>query len=392
MMVSATCNTSLTGGNDYWFTKLSDKLCSFNLNLSQIEAVQAAIHAAECRDSHCVELVWGPPGTGKTKTVSAMLWAFLHMKCRTLTCAPTNVAVVGVCSRLLQLIKYTAEKDKLHGLPSSLGDVLLFGNRERMEIDDELQDVFLDYRVEQLLDCFAPSTGLKCRISSVVSLLEDCSCMYHMFLENSHKEEALTFTNFFRKQFDAVVTPLENCIRNLWIHTNCISSRNATEISSLLNLLEIMHNLLCDEELGDDELKDVLLPDISKLLLAKNIHGLVSPEHGFSTSKQLSEARVESLRLLIILQSSLLLPNTVDSSQIRAYCLRSATLIFCTASSSSMLHHVEMKPLHIVVIDEAAQLKECESVIPLRLNMLNTAILVGDECQLPSTVKSQVYL
>ncbi|KAJ8506154.1 hypothetical protein OPV22_007040 [Ensete ventricosum] len=389
-MVSATCNTSLTGGNDYWFTKLSDKLCSFNLNLSQIEAVQAAIHAAECRDSHCVELVWGPPGTGKTKTVSAMLWAFLHMKCRTLTCAPTNVAVVGVCSRLLQLIKYTAEKDKLHGLPSSLGDVLLFGNRERMEIDDELQDVFLDYRVEQLLDCFAPSTGLKCRISSVVSLLEDCSCMYHMFLENSHKEEALTFTNFFRKQFDAVVTPLENCIRNLWIHTNCISSRNATEISSLLNLLEIMHNLLCDEELGDDELKDVLLPDISKLLLAKNIHGLVSPEHGFSTSKQLSEARVESLRLLIILQSSLLLPNTVDSSQIRAYCLRSATLIFCTASSSSMLHHVEMKPLHIVVIDEAAQLKECESVIPLRLNMLNTAILVGDECQLPSTVKSQV--
>ncbi|XP_065006947.1 uncharacterized protein LOC135637969 [Musa acuminata AAA Group] len=389
-MVTATCNTSVSGVNDYWFTKLLDKLCSFDLNLSQIEAVRAAIHATGCRDSHCVELVWGPPGTGKTKTVSAMLWAFLHMKCRTLTCAPTNVAVVGVCSRLLQLIKYTDEKDKLHGLPSSLGDVLLFGNSERMEIDDELQDVFLDYRVEQLVDCFAPSTGWKYRISSVVSLLEDCSCMYHMFLENSHKEEALTFTNFFKKQFNAVVTPLENCIRNLWIHTNCISSGNITEISSLLNLLETMHNLLCDKELSDDELKEVLLPDNSKCLLTKSIHDPASLEHGFSTSKRLSEARVESLCLLRVLQSSLSLPNTVDSSQIRTYCLQSASLIFCTASSSSMLHHVEMNPLHIVVIDEAAQLKECESVIPLRLNRLNNAILVGDECQLPSTVKSQV--
>ncbi|MED6110882.1 hypothetical protein PIB30_047030 [Stylosanthes scabra] len=49
-----------------------------------------------------------------------------------------------------------------------------------------------------------------------------------------------------------------------------------------------------------------------------------------------------------------------------------------------------MEPLNILVIDEAAQLKECESIIPLQLQGINHAILVGDECQLPATVESKV--
>uniref|UniRef100_A0A2N9FCU5 DNA2/NAM7 helicase-like C-terminal domain-containing protein n=1 Tax=Fagus sylvatica TaxID=28930 RepID=A0A2N9FCU5_FAGSY len=41
-------------------------------------------------------------------------------------------------------------------------------------------------------------------------------------------------------------------------------------------------------------------------------------------------------------------------------------------------------------VDEAAQLKECESTIPLQLPGLRHAILVGDERQLPAMVKSKV--
>ncbi|KAI3778696.1 hypothetical protein L2E82_08079 [Cichorium intybus] len=40
--------------------------------------------------------------------------------------------------------------------------------------------------------------------------------------------------------------------------------------------------------------------------------------------------------------------------------------------------------------DEAAQLKEAESTIPLQLRGIKHAILIGDECQLPATVKSNV--
>ncbi|MCL7045377.1 hypothetical protein MKW94_013410, partial [Papaver nudicaule] len=67
-----------------------------------------------------------------------------------------------------------------------------------------------------------------------------------------------------------------------------------------------------------------------------------------------------------------------------------ASLFFCTASSSCNLLKYEIDPLSLLVIDEAAQLKECEALIPLQLQGLRHAILIGDECQLPAMVNSKV--
>lgn len=44
----------------------------------------------------------------------------------------------------------------------------------------------------------------------------------------------------------------------------------------------------------------------------------------------------------------------------------------------------------VMVIDEAAQLKECESAIQLQVSGLSHAVPVGDEKQLPAMVKSDV--
>ncbi|KAI3778694.1 hypothetical protein L2E82_08077 [Cichorium intybus] len=49
-----------------------------------------------------------------------------------------------------------------------------------------------------------------------------------------------------------------------------------------------------------------------------------------------------------------------------------------------------MEPLKLLVIDEAAQMKESEAIIPLQIPGMRHAILIGDECQLPATVKSNV--
>lgn len=49
-----------------------------------------------------------------------------------------------------------------------------------------------------------------------------------------------------------------------------------------------------------------------------------------------------------------------------------------------------MEQLKFLVIHEAAQLKEVESAIPLKLPGVQHAILIGDECQLPAMVESSV--
>jgi hypothetical protein len=54
--------------------------------------------ASKCEHIPSMQLIWGLPGTGKTKTVAVMLLSFLSMKKNTLVCAPSNVAIKEVAS------------------------------------------------------------------------------------------------------------------------------------------------------------------------------------------------------------------------------------------------------------------------------------------------------
>ncbi|XP_040245594.1 uncharacterized protein [Aegilops tauschii subsp. strangulata] len=118
----------------------TEQLLPMNLNKSQMDVIGSVISVVRCRHLNLMKLIQGPPGTGKTHTVSALLWALASMKCRTLTCAPTNVAVIGVCTRILQNFKDFNKKIDDNGLPFSLGDVLLFGNKYKMDITGDLQE------------------------------------------------------------------------------------------------------------------------------------------------------------------------------------------------------------------------------------------------------------
>uniref|UniRef100_A0A0D9W8K7 DNA2/NAM7 helicase-like C-terminal domain-containing protein n=1 Tax=Leersia perrieri TaxID=77586 RepID=A0A0D9W8K7_9ORYZ len=52
--------------------------------------------------------------------------------------------------------------------------------------------------------------------------------------------------------------------------------------------------------------------------------------------------------------------------------------------------NVCLSPLELLVVDEAAQLKECETLIPMQLPGIKQAVFIGDECQLPALVKSKI--
>ncbi|XP_026431615.1 TPR and ankyrin repeat-containing protein 1-like [Papaver somniferum] len=84
------------------------------------------------------------------------------------------------------------------------------------------------------------------------------------------------------------------------------------------------------------------------------------------------------------------LPSSTNRIFLTEFCLKNSSLIFSTVSSSYNLHEVDLEPLDLLVIDEAAQLKECESVIPMQLEAIRHAVLIGDECHPQARVKSRV--
>ncbi|KAJ1693613.1 hypothetical protein LUZ63_010311 [Rhynchospora breviuscula] len=361
-------------------TELLEQLLSTDLNQSQLDALKSTISAIRYYKSSSMKLLWGPPGTGKTKTICSILWSLKRLKIRTLTCAPTNVAVVGVCSRLLHLLKSFWQNCNADGFPLCLANVVLFGSRGRMEIASALEDVFLDNRVCQLENCLSSVNGGSYGIHSMIHLLEDCVTLYDVFQESCKErdEVPLGFGDYLRKQFMKHKQNLDGCFKSLFAHLprRFLSSENCMCIVSLQCLLKELGCLLSSSDITEEQLKQTFETPVSLS----------------TTQKKLIESRRECLEQLMNLQGmlKLSLQSLTNCGSIREFCLQNATLVFCTASSSFLLHDAQTSGFDVVIIDEAAQLKECESIILLRLNCVKHALLVGDECQLPALVKSQV--
>ncbi|KAK8583039.1 hypothetical protein V6N13_069803 [Hibiscus sabdariffa] len=320
------CSSEISeNSNDIFLKSFLSKL-----NESQRKSVVACLNKMRCNHKSHIELIWGPPGTGKTSTVSVLLFALLRMKYRTLTCTPTNTAIIEVAARVLKLVKEANRTCSVaDGQFCSLGDILLFGSQERLKVDYKIEEIFLDYRVDRLSECFGLLGWRHC-FTSMITFIEDCVSQYRVFLENERSKERKGGREDENKE-------KECCSKNSY---------------------------------------DKLLP-----------RDLSDPSH------LLCSVRIRCLFLLKALRDSLnelKLPSTTNKYSIRQFCFKSASLLFSTASSSFKLYKVEMKSLDVVVIDEAAQLKECESAIPLQLPGLVHSVLIGDEQQLPATVLSNV--
>uniref|UniRef100_A0A803KZ70 UvrD-like helicase ATP-binding domain-containing protein n=2 Tax=Chenopodium quinoa TaxID=63459 RepID=A0A803KZ70_CHEQI len=380
---------------------LSEDLCmeiSSGLNTSQYEAVITSLQATQSEHTSQVQLVWGPPGTGKTKTLGTLLYFLRRLTVRTLICAPTNVAITEVAGRLLELIMNSSERDSV-GTSDSLGDILLFGNKDRLRVGSNIEDIYLDYRVKRLTECFAPLTGWRSCFPSLFNFLEDCVSQYNVYTENElikvkdqSIDEVVTvpqiepFLTFVRNRFKAAVQPVRRCIFLLCTHVSnsYIGEHNLEFMNLLINLLESFEKLLFKCELSSEELLE--------LFSSREDEDSLVDGAGLNNMPLLEAHRRECISILRTLHQSLgaLFPNIMGKESIMELCFKMASLIFCTASSSYKLYTTPIEPLSLLVIDEAAQLKECESAIPLQLPGLRHAILFGDECQLPALVKSEL--
>uniref|UniRef100_J3M0Q2 DNA2/NAM7 helicase-like C-terminal domain-containing protein n=1 Tax=Oryza brachyantha TaxID=4533 RepID=J3M0Q2_ORYBR len=354
------------------------KLSTMDLNNSQNDAILNCISSMHrSNNNSSFSLIWGPPGTGKTKTISVLLWLMREIAHGTLTCAPTNLAVKQVASRFLKLIK-ECSLDR-----TSLGDVLLCGSKQRMCVDGDLKEIYIHDRVRKLLGCFVPLTGWRHRLSSLTDLFQNGYSQYLKHLEDQKKDDSLSFFAYTRKIFTATYPELRRCFKEILFHVpkSTILEMNYNNIISLLELLEDFNRGFQEKNI-EGKVKDIFMynNDLSD-------SGISSLTNFSETTISLGKIRIRCLELLNMLLCCLKLPITSSKRTIRSFCLKSASIIFCTVSSASKINN---KKLELLVVDEAAQLKECESLIPLRLPTLKHAILIGDECQLPATVKSKI--
>ncbi|PWA77568.1 P-loop containing nucleoside triphosphate hydrolase [Artemisia annua] len=357
----------------YALWNLQPVIHTSNLNLSQENAVWSCIASRECCHQETVNLIRGPPGTGKTKTVSCLLNALLKMKCRTLTCAPTNNAVLEVAARLVSLVTSSLKFDTY-----GFGDIVLFGNSKRMNIGgfQELsQLVFLEHRVSVLAGCLSPTSGWRTNAESMIRLLKHPKKEYGLYLRTQSRDDDEDIKHFIKKRFKVLEENLTTSVRNLYTHmpTSFVTLELAEKMKKIIDLVQSIGALIPENDRIINILQEVNNFK-KKVTTLTNIQVMIK-----EFLQVLDEVLFETVNF----------PKFKSERPIENFCLKNAFLIFCTVSSSIRLHALKMK-VELLVIDEAAQLKECESVIPLQLSGLRNVVLIGDEKQLPAMVQSWI--
>ncbi|VAH17687.1 unnamed protein product [Triticum turgidum subsp. durum] len=373
--------------------EIKDDLCNFKLNVSQLDAIASCISASNCCHRSSVGLVWGPPGTGKTTTLAVTLHMLLMKKQRILACAPTNMAVLQIASRLIGLIE-----DFSLSHHYSFGDIILYGNKDRLHIGNELSKIYLDDRVRKLLRCFNREVGWKHCVDSVLKFLKHCTSRYKLSLDiqASSDECSPTFKKYFTSNFSSLAKELVACIDTFFDHLPANTlGKNFDKMMFVKSLVNKVQQLFCADDLSDDYLFTIFKPSDELSDPSIGHHDLTDdatedlPDHDISLDNP-SEINSICIKTLMDL-SKMRFPCEENESSIRDLCLKQAKLIFCTASGSFELFRLQgVMPISILVIDEAAQLKESESLVPLLLPGIEHVLLIGDENQLSSLVKSKI--
>ncbi|KAL1807596.1 hypothetical protein ACET3Z_024586 [Daucus carota] len=364
--------------------KLEDRLCLPSyLNKSQRQAILECVFKSHCAHKSSLELIWGPPGTGKTRTLAVMLWSLLQLKCRTLICCPTNVAISEIASRVMKLVN--EDDTSLY----SLGDILLYGNIDQTAY--VIEEMCLDYRVKKLSECLGDGTGWRHCIITMIELLEDCVLKYKNFcdskiVKDDHKyvNDGESFLNFIRDNFIATASSVRNCISTIFTHLpkKFIREHNYKDMVALMTMLDSFESFLFQTNVVGEELKEAFVCE-------EEFESLTHVNANVSRFLNAKGECVRFLRNLLSALDGLDLPKC-DKDSIEEFCYKMASLIFCTASSSYKLQSVKMYPMKLLVIDEASQLKECELLVPLQVPSIKHVVLLGDECQLPAFVSSKV--
>ncbi len=303
------------------------------LNDSQFKAVEGFISADDG-----LYMLQGPPGTGKTSTIVELIYSVAKHKKRILICAPSNKAVQVIADRFFQ--KFHDEKIAiiLAGVESKLPDSLI--------------PIFLHTWSQSLL-------RLVNELKSLITRPEG-------YLAQGKKTVGLQANTTLNEKYRQYLDKKSTLI-------SLLDKYKITQFSWELNnaTKQAEHYFQCLQQESDYFWQSVLETTGKE------------PKEPDSRHRQYNQNQDYAVQSWVALIAVI-----KKSKDLEEKLLENADVLFSTLSVTGRKQMRQTKKVDILIVDEAGQSIEAETLIPFILQP-RKCLLVGDTKQLPATVISQ---
>ena len=334
------------------------------LNESQRIAVSEVVLRGGSSPS--VSIVHGPPGTGKSRTLCAILRGLLVSPegLTVLATAPTRVAVLGLARMFMQC-----------NPDWRLGDVILVGDKHRLSlglsdyatrnegavdaiegVSTLLTRIHIDERRDRIHDSISKS-------ALTISLIKSLAVYAH--------GPGVTDTTY---SFQSFRDSLQEAVDELQKHVNIFEAEWTSQEglqSYVSQISDLAQRLMAFEK---QVVEDWFLRKQS-----------ANPNRPNSQVNLISDIFYGIQRVI----SKIVSEKTPSLDEIAADCFKKARIVFSTVNGGGLqIFRKSDKQFQVTVIDEAAQLVESETAVVLDNKHLQHLILAGDDKQLPAMTTS----
>jgi len=327
-----------SGAGRAYFPKGREKESSERKHFSHLNPSQRNALEKFLKREGGIELVEGPPGTGKTTTIIALLKELSTQERRVLVSAPSNKAVQILVEAFVTKypevpIAFAGVEDKLPDDNETLSTAFIHTYQKKQV--EKLSDF-----IAELWDFSPADPG---EVTTIIQAREE--------LRKLKEKHSSTL---------AQIIELNDKFAQWWSSVNCYKFNFLARVGDILENFKDSVDKYCE---------------LSKVKLM--------PAHLYQLTRQiLSE-------LMIILNGLRSAFEYIDTEELEMQMLNNANLIFATLSVVGRKQCKEMNPVDDCIIDEAAQAPEPACLIPLVLNP-KRLLLVGDPKQLPATIVSRL--